>query len=490
MAGLMDLFGGGAADVYGDLISPEQRQALQRQQMMNTGLAILMGSTGQAGGPMPSLAQAVGGGYMAGQKGYQQGLEGIVQGQLTKAKLAQMKLEQERALAWKAFIMGGGAGNAPSMPAPVGPISPDASNAGEPPGTNYAGAPMPTVGAPRTGSVGSILSQLDPTQRAALGVMDPEAGAKTLLDESLRRDSYRTLTDAERKQLGLPAGVAYKINTRTNNVEVIAREEREKGPFGTGPEGGAMNILSIGSANTPEGEAMRATPEYALAWWQAQQPKYVQQIDPNTGNTYTVKVDAQPLPKNIARPTYKLSTGEQPYAGAPGATTGPAAAPSGPQAAGPGGVMSSNPSLPNNEEWKKFRESETTLQSFQNLLQRLKDDVRTNGMQIGAVGEAGGRQSALYKAVLLKLKSEPLANLGVLTGPDLQVLSEQIGDPTKISTYIKGLGGPDYFLAQLDTLAQQYVDELGLRRSKLPGAAQNAPKKNPRYNPTTQKIEQ
>lgn len=77
--------------------------------------------------------------------------------------------------------------------------------------------------------------------------------------------------------------------------------------FGTGVEGTSLNILARGSQNTPEGEAIRKTPEYALAYRNQTSPKTIMQetMDEN-GNVYTVPVKIQPsaLPSNILPPIY------------------------------------------------------------------------------------------------------------------------------------------------------------------------------------------
>lgn len=77
--------------------------------------------------------------------------------------------------------------------------------------------------------------------------------------------------------------------------------------FGTGVEGTSLNILARGSQNTPEGEAIRKTPEYALPYRNQTSPKTIMQetMDEN-GNVYTVPVKIQPsaLPSNILPPIY------------------------------------------------------------------------------------------------------------------------------------------------------------------------------------------
>lgn len=117
MPSLLDLFGNDA-DAYGALISPEQKSALQNQALMNAGLAMLAGSTGQAGGPRPGFGQILAQGAGAGQRAYQQGTENAVQGTMTALKLA----EARRKLAVQNLIqntLNGGSG----APAASGGVS-------------------------------------------------------------------------------------------------------------------------------------------------------------------------------------------------------------------------------------------------------------------------------------------------------------------------------------------------------------------------------
>lgn len=75
--------------------------------------------------------------------------------------------------------------------------------------------------------------------------------------------------------------------------------------FGAGVEGSSLGILARGSQDTPEGAALRKTPQYALAYRNQTSGKTIMQetMDEN-GNVYTVPVKIQPsaLPANILPP--------------------------------------------------------------------------------------------------------------------------------------------------------------------------------------------
>jgi hypothetical protein len=59
----------------------------------------------------------------------------------------------------------------------------------------------------------------------------------------------------------------------------------------------------------------------------------------------------------------------------------------------------------------------------------------------------------------LLTKARLAAQLGVLNKEDLPRLQAQLSDPTALSTYIRGLGGPDAFFAQIRQMEKRIVEE-------------------------------
>jgi hypothetical protein len=99
MAGIMDMFGGG--DIYGDLLTEEQKQRMQQQTMMTMAAKLL-----QAGGPSTtptSLGQALGGAFLSGQEAYGKAGGNAIQGMLTKQKID----EYRRANDYRKAVLGG-----------------------------------------------------------------------------------------------------------------------------------------------------------------------------------------------------------------------------------------------------------------------------------------------------------------------------------------------------------------------------------------------
>ena len=88
MDGLMNLFGGDMSGLN-ELLTPEQRAAMQRQGAMSMA-AQLLAASGPSRTPV-NLGQALGQAYMAGQKGYGQAQQQALTGMMTKQKIQEYK---------------------------------------------------------------------------------------------------------------------------------------------------------------------------------------------------------------------------------------------------------------------------------------------------------------------------------------------------------------------------------------------------------------
>jgi hypothetical protein len=109
------------------------------------------------------------------------------------------------------------------------------------------------------------------------------------------------------------------------------------------------------------------------------------------------------------------------------------------------------------EEFSKNRGEIVAAVDFVAALKKMENMVREEGMQLGGIGEKAAGQSAVYEDLLTKARLA--AQLGVLNKEDLPRLQAQLSDPTALSTYIKGLGGPDAFFAQIRQMEKRIVEE-------------------------------
>lgn len=181
-----------------------------------------------------------------------------------------------------------------------------------------AGSALPYLGKAFLGGMQSSQDVYNQALTGKVKQLELEQGAKRLELEGLtpleklmkRRDTLANVKPEDKS-----------YNNAQSQIKIldqaIAKESGGFAGFGAGVEGSALSILARGSQNTPEGEAIRKTPQYALAHREVTSGKTIMQetMDAN-GNVYTVPVKIQPsaLPPNILPPIY----GEQ------GVTTQPA----------------------------------------------------------------------------------------------------------------------------------------------------------------------
>ena len=81
-----------------------------------------------------------------------------------------------------------------------------------------------------------------------------------------------------------------------------------------------------------------------------------------------------------------------------------------------------------------------------------------------------GENGKLVKITPLQIieQLKELQNLGVLQGRDEAILIQQLSNPTSLMTYIKGLGGPDYFFAKVKELKSKAERELSMINRQFP----------------------
>jgi hypothetical protein len=229
-----------------------------------------------------------------------------------------------------------------------------------------------------------------------------------------------------------------------------------------------------------------STAEYALAYRILSQPVPTEKVQPD-GSIRTVYEQPVPIPPSFPRPSYagkvavpavrppaavstqptttpaaaqrvtpsdgsvvtQPSVAARPVAQAP-AADGPVAAPL------PAGAKNT-PMAARPEEFSKNRGEIVAAVDFVAALKKMENMVREEGMQLGGIGEKAAGQSAVYEDLLTKARLA--AQLGVLNKEDLPRLQAQLSDPTALSTYIKGLGGPDAFFAQIRQMEKRIVEE-------------------------------
>jgi hypothetical protein len=126
----------------------------------------------------------------------------------------------------------------------------------------------------------------------------------------------------------------------------------------------------------------------------------------------------------------------------------------------------SSPFAPTAGQVTDARKQALTIEKLMGSVNALESHVREHGMQIGGMGPLGATQEALFQDNILQLKE--LQNLGVLQGRDEMLLLQQFSNPTSLMTYIKGLGGPEYFFAKVKELKSKAERELAAINKQFP----------------------
>jgi hypothetical protein len=210
--------------------------------------------------------------------------------------------------------------------------------------------------------------------------------------------------------------------------------------------------------------------KYALAYRELSKPVPTEQVQAD-GSVRTVYTQPAPIPASFAKPSYK---GRMPTPSATPATVvqpSAAAVSAAPTRAAPTAVapadgavvaplaagVKSTPFAPQPEEIKLTRKSINAGVDFVSALDKLEGMVRSQGMQVGGIGAVAAGQEVVYEDLLTKIRLA--ADLGVLNKEDLPRIQAQLGSPTALATYIKGLGSPDAFYSQIGQLRNTVVEE-------------------------------
>jgi hypothetical protein len=171
---------------------------------------------------------------------------------------------------------------------------------------------------PKNQNYGSALPYL---AKSFLGGMQGSQGAydqatQNLITKGKLQEAQReaeTASTIKETQTNLMADERVKSNpvlkalVAKGQFDKVSEYLTPKSTFGTGVEGSSLGILAKGSKNTPEGEALRKTTDYALAYRNQTSEKIIPQetmdADGNVSTTY-IKIKPSALPPNILPPIY------------------------------------------------------------------------------------------------------------------------------------------------------------------------------------------
>jgi len=457
LGGLLgNMFSGGDSELE-KLLTAKQKEQLGLQSSLAAAAALL-----QASGRGPQrigLGQALGSALQAGQGAYEKGTTNAFQQMLLKQKLSEGQQELDFNTRMREMLMPKTSGGvAPPVAGAQMPLPPAAIDG---PGVQVFAPDAPRATAPAQPSAsqpGGMFANLTPEQRA-IAAFNPKVMLPKIFEESLKTDTFRPMTKEEIKTRGLDPRNLYELNTRTNEPKLFSKYE---GVFGGGLQGSAYDVLLTKEANTPE---------YALAYRALSQPVPVEKVQPD-GSVKISYEQPAPLPTSFERPSYRGKLPAAPSGGAmpSGAQMPTQAAPSGPMEAQPGGLQGagakSTPYAPTAGQIGDARKQALTIEKLVGSLNALETSIQQEGMQIGGMGKAGGTQEARFQDSILQLKE--LQNLGVLNGPDERILLQQLANPTQLSSYLKGYGGPDYVYSKITELKEKAQRELQMINRQFP----------------------
>lgn len=102
---------------------------------------------------------------------------------------------------------------------------------------------------------------------------------------------------------------------------------------------------------------------------------------------------------------------------------------------------------PTSKDVEEIKKVSTAGQSLKNTLGKLKSAVDQNGIEV-----LPGQNKRLMEGLVrdVQLQAKELYNLGVLNGPDLQLMESIISNPTSFWDVAKNLGQKDAFLKSFD----------------------------------------
>lgn len=270
------------------------------------------------------------------------------------------------------------------------------------------------------------------------------------------------------------------------------KPEQNQGPFaGTSVDSSSMNIVVRGQKDP----AVRATPEYLLAWRKLTEPQVIRDASGNM-SLYQPPAPQGLLPPEVVSPQARpLPTAPMPQ----GLPTAPSAPPS-PSRGAPvpppasvvkpdrpgvffdpamhpelgdgmmppespqsqktpnGGTVTPLPgtSPAGTEEAKAIRQAiDTTIPAVKSQIKEYRDALTKTGWadRIVGIGAENAKASSAHTNLLLQLKE--LFNLGVLNGPDYTLMTKMVDPPDSTMAAMRGIKGLN---AQLDEV-ERYIKD-------------------------------
>lgn len=240
------------------------------------------------------------------------------------------------------------------------------------------------------------------------------------------------------------------------------------GPFaGTGMDQQAYNIILQGDPSSPA---------YAAAYAHLSSPRV--QFDAQSGQMITIRPNM-----DWARPPLGMAT--PPSAPpAPGAAQEPAPQPNAVQIPG-GGTATVTPALqrgPSQQEMAKLREARAEAEKITKAGEDFVNEWKKAGLFDRAKSMTGATTNlnTAYNNFALLAKGETLFNLGVLNGPDLEIIRRTLPDPSQIKS---GIVSEAEVEAAVGKVLDILRNSVSAKERQLPGSTAPAKPAEPTQGP-------
>lgn len=138
-----------------------------------------------------------------------------------------------------------------------------------------------------------------------------------------------------------------------------------------------------------------------------------------------------------------------------------------------------------NESVKKVKDAAPLINSMNKITDEILTDFKNKGYQF--TGDDAAKYNANIRYLQMLAKSEPVFNLGVITGPDLMLLDQIIADPSSLKQGMKStvLGSVEKRLNEF----KENVNTGAKEKYMAHGFEKIEPKQKKVYNPATGKFE-
>lgn len=261
----------------------------------------------------------------------------------------------------------------------------------------------------------------------------------------------------ERYRNAIAAGL--KPGTPEFQQYMLGKDDTPQGLFqGTGMDQQAMNIVLRGQSDP----TYRNTPEYAAAWNQLyEQPKIITTPDPNDPTRLVQMQIMMPKPQGFQGPGGTAPT--------------PAPNQNNPLAPLPAPQSSTATVIPGTsvvpqKEAADLRKFESEADAMLSALDTFEATVTNAGTAdfadsfAGGYTEGGRKLSTDWANAALLSKAESLYNLGVLNGPDLDIIRNTLTDP---STFKGQFTGKDAYKTSIASIRKLIKDRVNTKRSGM-----------------------